>query len=123
MLGGREQRQLARRRTVGTESDDRPSRPFARRQRRVSTGASTAAPRKERVIVQLPCTIRELSEAAGGKTSEIQQILMNEGVMTSINSTMDPDMTQLVAAELGINVEFEQAVSLEDQLLADVELQ
>ena len=31
---------------------------------------------------------------------------------------MDPEMTELVAAELGINVEFKQAVSLEDQLLA-----
>jgi translation initiation factor IF-2 len=34
---------------------------------------------------------------------------------------MDSDMTQLVAAELGINVEFKEAVSLEDQLLSEVE--
>ncbi len=125
MLGGREQRQLARRRTVTTgDAEDRPQRSIGRRQRRVvSTGASTAAPRKERVTVQLPCTIRELSEAAGVKTSEIQQILMNEGVMTTINSTMDPEMTQLVAAELGINVDFEETVSFEDQLVADLEQQ
>ena len=36
---------------------------------------------------------------------------------------MDPEMTELVAAELGINVEFKQAVSLEDQMLADLEQQ
>src|SRR4051812_24822236 len=124
MLGGREQRQLARRRTVvGTETEDRPSRPFARRQRRVSTGASTAAPRKEKVVVQLPCTIRELSEAAGIPATEILRILMNEGVMTTITAIMDPEMTQLVAAELGINVEFKEAVTLEDQLLSDIEQQ
>ena len=29
-------------------------------------------------------------------------------------------MTELVAAELGINVEFRQAVSLEDELLAEI---
>jgi translation initiation factor IF-2 len=48
---------------------------------------------------------------------------MNEGVMTTINSVMDPELTELVAAELGINVEFRQAVSLEDQLLADIQQQ
>jgi translation initiation factor IF-2 len=123
MLGGREQRQLARRRSVTTvDSEDRPQRALGRRPRRhVSTGASTAAPRKEKVSVQLPCTVRELSEAAGVPASEIQRILMNEGVMVMMNNVMDPDMTQLVAAELGINVEFKEAVSIEDQLLAEVE--
>lgn len=123
MLGGREQRQLARRRNVtSVDTEDRPQRSLGRRQRRsVSTGASTAAPRKEKVSVQLPCTVRELSEAAGVPATEILRILMNEGVMTTITAVMDPDMTQLVAAELGINVEFKEAVSIEDQLLADVE--
>jgi translation initiation factor IF-2 len=124
ILGGREQRQLARRRTPTTvDGEDRPQR-FGRRQRRpVSTGASTAAPRKELVTVQLPCTVRELSEAAGVSASEILRILMNEGIMTTITAVMDPDMTQLVAAELGINVEFKQAVSLEDEMLAGLERQ
>jgi translation initiation factor IF-2 len=125
LLGGREQRQLARRRHAqSTDSEDRPQRSLARRQRRTSSGASTAAPRKERVTVQLPCTVRELSEAAGVPASEILRILLNENVANiSITAQMDPDMTQLVAAELGINVEFQEAVSLEDQLLADLEQQ
>jgi translation initiation factor IF-2 len=126
MLGGREQRQLARRRqaTQVGDAEDRPQRTLTRRQRRSSpTGMSTAAPRKEKVTVQLPCTVRELSEAAGVPASEILRILMNEGIMTTITALMDPDMTQLVAAELGINVEFEQAVSLEEQLVFDIEHQ
>jgi translation initiation factor IF-2 len=122
MLGGREQRQLARRRTaVSTDAEEAPQRRLGRKPRRVSTGASTAAPRKEKVSIQLPCTVRELSEAAGVPASEILRILMNEGVMTTITAAMDPDMTELVAAELGINVEFKQAVSLEDQLLAELQ--
>ncbi len=121
MLGGREQRQLARRRSVQTvDGEERPQRSLARRQRRTSAGASTAAPRRERVTIQLPCTVRELSEAAGVPATEILRILMNEGVMTTITAVMDPEMTELVAAELGINVEFKQSVSLEDQLLADI---
>ena len=124
MLGGREQRQLARRRVSPTgESDDRPQR-YGRRQRRsLNTGASTAAPRKELVTVQLPCTVRELSEAAGVSASEILKILMAEGVMTTITAVMDPDMTELVAAELGVKIEFKQAVSLEDEVISNIENQ
>jgi translation initiation factor IF-2 len=122
MLGGREQRQLARRRNAQrADTEDRPQRSLARRQRRMATGTSTAAPRKERITVQLPCTVRELSEAAGVAASEILRILMNEGVIANITAVMDPEVTQLVAAELGINIEFKQAVSLEDQLLAELE--
>ena len=122
LLGGREERQLARRRStpVGGE-EDRPvrgPRRMARKQRR--SGLSTAAPRKERVSVQLPCTVRELSEAAGIPGAEILRILMNEGVMGTLNSQMDPEMTELVAAELGITIDFTVATSLEDALLAGI---
>jgi translation initiation factor IF-2 len=125
MLGGREQRQLARRRNAQmVDTEDRPQRSLARRQRRtISGGTSTAAPRKERVTIQLPCTVRELSEAAGVPASEIQRILMNVGIMSRINDVMEPDMAELVAGELGINVEFKLPVSLEDQLLGELQQQ
>ena len=87
------------------------------------SNAAITAPRKERIAIQLPCTVRELSEAAGVPASEILRILMNEGVMTSITAVMDADMTQIVAAELGISAEFKEAVSLEDQLLGEVQQQ
>jgi len=122
LLGGREQRQLARRRQAQLlEAEDRPQRTISRRPRR-TTGTGTAAPRKERVTIQLPCTVRELSEAAGVPASDILRILLNEGVTNlSITSMMDPEITELVAAELGINAEFKHAVSLEEQLLAELE--
>jgi translation initiation factor IF-2 len=120
MLGGREQRQLQRRRNAQrSDSDDQRPRRSNRRLRR--TGASTAAPRKDRVTVELPCTIRQLSEAAGVPAYEILRILLNSGIQSTITAVMDPEMTELVASELGIDVEFKQAVSLEDQLLADIE--
>ncbi|MCI0492218.1 MAG: translation initiation factor IF-2, partial [Planctomycetes bacterium] len=120
MLGGREQRQLQRRRdTPPSVGEERPRRTAARRLRR--TGSSTAAPRKEHVTVQLPCTVRELSEAAGVPAHEILRILMNEGVMTTITASMDPELTELVATELAIQVDFKQPVSLEDQILSELE--
>ena len=122
MLGGREQRQLNRRRAPRSDDDDGGGRGPRRTIRRTSrrSGASTAAPRKDRVSVQLPCTVRDLSEAAGIPAMQIQRILMEEGVMAKINDTMDEELTEFVAAELGVDVDFVQAVSLEDELLTAI---
>ncbi len=119
MLGGREARQLNRRRqNQRSLGQDRPSRRTFRRSRK--TGVSTAAPRKDKVALQLPCTVRELSEAAGVPASQILRILMDEGVMTTITAQMDPDLTEMVAAELGVDIVLKEAVTLETQLLADI---
>lgn len=115
MLGGREQRQLTRNRSgAGGRANFRPRRFTGRRRR---SGVNTAAPRKDVVQVQLPCTVKELSEAAGIPAVQILRILMEEGVMTSINAQMDPELTELVAAELGVELEFIQHETLEDKLL------
>ncbi|QDT00462.1 translation initiation factor IF-2 [Adhaeretor mobilis] len=117
MLGGREQRQLSRSRT-GRRSGGM-SRP-PRRSRRRRSGINTAAPRKGKVTVQLPCTVRELSEAAGVAATDILRLLMEEGVMTTIAAVMDPDLTELVAAELGLEVEFRDELTVEDEYLAEI---
>jgi translation initiation factor IF-2 len=121
MLGGREQRQLSRQRQSVKEresSDEYRPRKALRRPRR--GGVSTAAPRKEKVALQLPCTVREFSEAAGVPATQILRILMDAGVMTTVNGMIDDDLTELIAAELGVNIELREAVSLEDELLGDV---
>jgi translation initiation factor IF-2 len=121
MLGGREERQLARRRTVSTTGDDdRPIRGRRRAAPKRRSGMSTTAPRKERISIQLPCTVRELSEAAGVPGADILRILMTEGVMGTLNTQMDPDMTELIATELGMTIDFTTATSLEDELLAGI---
>ncbi len=107
MLGGREQRQLQRRRhvrTVDGEEVSTPARRFNRRQKRA--GTNTAAPRKEHVTIQLPCSVRELSEAAGIQAAQIQRVLLNYNVMAKITDVIDPELTELVVAELGLDVEF-----------------
>ena len=122
MLGGREQRQLNRRRSGQRRGDDDSGgggpRKTIHRTRRGMTGIT--APRKERVSVQLPCTVRDLSEASGVPAAQIQRILMAEGVMAKINDVMDAELTELVAAELGVNVDFVQAQTLEDEVLAEI---
>ncbi len=122
MLGGREQRQLQRRRNVRTgEAEDGPSpaRSYRRRQKR--SGTNTAAPRKEHVTIQLPCSVRELSEAAGIQAAQIQRVLLNYNVMAKITDVIDPDLTELVVSELGLDVEFVMTESLEDKLIEQFE--
>ena len=78
-------------------------------------------PRKERVSIELPCTIRALSEAAGIPAAAILRILMNEGLaVVNINAQIDPDMTELIAAELGISIDFTTAKSLEEEFLDEI---
>lgn len=122
MLGGREQRQLSRRRSNAQRGDRDDGTGTTRRivRKARKTGTSTAAPRKERITVQLPCTVRDLSEAAGVPAAQILRILMDEGVMTNITGLMAPELTELVAAELGANVEFIQPQTLEDQILSRI---
>jgi translation initiation factor IF-2 len=124
MLGGREQRQLQRRRNVRTvdgEEVPTPARRFNRRQKRA--GTNTAAPRKEHVTIQLPCSVRELSESAGIQAAQIQRVLLNYNVMAKITDVIDPELTELVVAELGLDVEFTMATSLEDQIIEQIESQ
>ena len=111
MLGGREQRQLNRSRG---QRGDRPRRILRRTKR---TGLNTAAPRKDRISVQLPCTVKELSEAAGVPAMQILKLLLEEGVMTTINATMDLEMTEFIAEMLGADIEFLQPETLEEKVL------
>ncbi|MEM6654689.1 MAG: translation initiation factor IF-2 [Planctomycetota bacterium] len=117
LLGGREQRQAARGARTGGR---RPARPMMRSRRRRS-GVNTAAPRKDRVEVQLPCTVRELSEAGGIPAMQILGILKDEGLpltALNINATLDPDLAELIAEDLQLNVDFLQPETLEDKVLA-----
>ena len=126
-LGGREQRQIKRKRstTRRRKSSDpeeaRGGRQGFRRIRR--TGTNTAAPRKSNVVMELPCTIRTFSEAIGVSASRVLAKLLTLGASTgmNINAELDPEMAELLAAELGVEVDFRRHVELEQQLLPELE--
>ena len=120
MASARAARSSNRRRSrVRQDDDDGPRRSRRRLQRK--GGTNTAAPRKGRVTVELPCTIRSLSEASGVPTNQIQRALMGMGMMVTINVELDDEMAELVAAELELEVDFKQPESLEDTLLTKFE--
>jgi translation initiation factor IF-2 len=126
-LGGREQRQLKRKKTATArrrkpEDGEEESTATVRRRIHIRrTGANTAAPRRENVCVALPCTVRSFSEALGVPARNILGKLLEMGTMSSIAATLDPDTAELLAAELGVAVDFRRELKLEQQLLQSLE--
>jgi len=125
LLGGREARQLNRKRTgdgrgpLGDDDDGGSRRRRGPRQRRGSA-VSTAAPRKTNASIQVPCTVRAFSEAIGLSASEVLKKLLTFGMesMPSMGSMLDRDTVELLAAELGVQLDLKTAEDLEKELLA-----
>src|SRR5208337_4820362 len=88
-LGGREQRQLKRKRSTTAkrrgsgEDEDSSGGGSSRRTHIRRTGTNTAAPRKGRVVVELPCTVRAFAEVTGISTGKILGKLMALGVVSN----------------------------------------
>jgi translation initiation factor IF-2 len=85
---------------------------------RSKTHGSTAAPRKGKVEIELPCTVRTFSEATGVGAGQVLKSLMGVGIMGNINSVIPDEYVELVASEVGVEVEFKAAATLEEKLLA-----
>ena len=122
LLGGREARQLNRKR-VGRgrrgRDDDRGGARRGLLRRR--SGVSSAAPRKGNVAVEMPCTVRSFSEAIGVPAATIQRQLMAMEQMCTINSELDTEAVEFLALELGVEIEIKHQVSLEDELLQSMD--
>lgn len=122
VLGGRELRQLNRKRVSEPRGDDEDGLGRRRRGSRPRRGStvSTAAPRKTNAAIQVPCTVRAFSEAIGMPASEVLKKLLAFGMasMPSMASMLDRDTVELLAAELGVQLDIKTAEDLEKELLA-----
>ena len=103
----------------------RPNNRFNSPRRRSRRGpvANTAAPRKDDVVLQLPCTVREFSEAAG--VPAIQALLtikqMGEESNLNINSMLDDELVGLLVEHFESDVEIREEVTAEDEVLSGFE--
>ena len=108
-------------------SGSRPSRfrNYHRPGSRKKSGKNTAAPRKDDVVLQLPCTVREFSEATG--VPAIKTLLtikqMGDESNPNINSHMSDEMAELLVDHFAVSVEIRAAVSLEDEVLSEFEIE
>ncbi len=129
-LGGREARQLARKRS-GTaprragEDDDSPTSSRRRALVRQKRPAARPVARKGKITFQLPATVRSFSEAAGVTASQVLQKLLalDAGMVMNINAALSPETVELLAVELGLEFEIKQPVNLETQLLGELDKQ
>ncbi len=84
-------------------------------------GTNTAAPRKDTIVLELPCTIRSFSEAAGVPVAQVLRYLMEMQMMVNINSQLDLETAEAVAAELDLTIELKASETLEDSLITSLE--
>jgi translation initiation factor IF-2 len=87
----------------------------------VRRGGNTALPRKEKVAVELPCTVRDFSESAGIQAGRVLLSLMKLGVKANINSSLENEQAMMVATDLGLDIEFKEHQTLEQNVLANFE--
>jgi translation initiation factor IF-2 len=79
---------------------------------------ASATGKKERVSLVMPCTIRSFCEAAGVPSGRVLRSLMGFGTMANINATLTHEQAEMVAIDLGVEIEFKQAETLENSVIA-----
>lgn len=103
------------------DDDDGPKKRLKHITRKLEKGPK---PRKGKVPIELPITVRKLSEATGMPVGELlRKMMMDHGVgmNVNINSTIDPDMAELLATDKGIELEIKKAPDAEELLLASLQ--
>ncbi len=100
---------------VGGEDDDSS---FRRRSTLVRTrkhGGPTA-PRKEKVELVLPISVRDFCEQTGISKALVLRALMNNKIMASINSMVPEEFVEILANEVGVDITIRQPPSPEEVL-------
>ena len=82
--------------------------------------AKSITQRGEPVTIEEPITVRTLSAALGVKTNDIQSRLMKSGIAAAINQTLDHEVAQAIALELGIELRIAQKATLEETLVQEI---
>ncbi|MFN0198234.1 MAG: translation initiation factor IF-2 [Planctomycetaceae bacterium] len=116
----REKRRLARPAQATEEEEAIPQRGVAApRRRRLKPQSSSFT--KTSAEVDLPITVRSLSEAMGRTAKILLQTLFNQGQMATINTTLAEEVAQELALELGVDLVIRRPKSLEETLLESVQ--
>lgn len=129
-LGGRRERTQRDEGTMGARPARTSRRPVRnhsnfRRRHRSGPTVNTAAPRKDNVVLQLPCTVREFSEAAG--VPKVQVLLtikqLGDEANKNVNSPIEDEMVELLVEQLGVELEIREYQSLEDEMMAEFDVE
>lgn len=106
--------------TEGGNEEEQRRRLQRRRKNQRGRGGpkqDTAKPRKDsKIPIELPITVRSLSEAIGVPAGEILKQLMQEGMMATINQVLEPEMAETLALDLGHELDVKRPLNAEEQL-------
>jgi len=119
LLTERKQRQAKRSRGgVLTEEDDADAAASERlRQHRIRSRRSTGvAPLKTSAEIELPVSVRNLSEAMGRPAKDLLGILARKGTMLNINSSLDEETALDLALECGFDLQIHRERDIEQEL-------
>jgi len=101
------------------EDDQRPRKTLIHLKKRK---ALPTEKRKGKVPIELPITVRSLSEAMGVRTGELLMRLMNQGVANlTINSMVDADVAEILAVENGCELDIKRPLDAEERAIAVLE--
>ena len=103
--------------------EERPARSSARSVRlRPKHRQPATLPPKGKIALLVPISVRSMSEATGIKSMDLLFKLRDHGVVNAnINTSVDPDLAQLISLECGIEVDIKRAPDAETQLLASLQ--
>ena len=92
---------------------------FKKKEKAPGTASQQQIKKKEGVVM-LPAaiTVKEFAEKTGIQVPLVVQALMKNGVLATINQTIDYDTAAIVAAELSVQVQREQRSATADELLS-----
>jgi translation initiation factor IF-2 len=100
--------------------EDRPQR--IKRLHKIKKHLAPTQPRKGKVPIEMPITVRALSEAVGLKSGDLLMRLQGHGMTSvNINSTLDPDVAETIALDTGCELDIKRPLNAEDQLLAELQ--
>jgi translation initiation factor IF-2 len=104
--------------TVLLDLDEAPRHRKARfDKKRLKKGPTE--PRKGKVPISLPITVRSLSEAIGMRSAELLLKLMGHGMAQSINinTTLEPLVAETIALEHGCELDVKRQLDMEELLI------
>jgi translation initiation factor IF-2 len=99
--------------------DDQPQR--VKQRLKARRPQAPTQPRKGKVPIQMPITVRTLSEAVGLKSVELLLRLQSHGITATINTTLEPEVAEMIALDTGCELEIKRPPDAEEQLLAELQ--
>jgi translation initiation factor IF-2 len=101
--------------------DDKPRGRHKDRLRKLRQRPSgPTQPRKGKVPIELPITVRSLSEAIGIQSTPLMFKLKEHGIeVTNKNATLDSELAEAIALEYGAELDVKRPLDTEEKVLAE----